>query len=75
MASITIQFPDAQQQRIVDALCLSANYNAATDGTKAAFAKKQVIQMVKDRVAATEREQARLAALAAVPEPATVDVT
>lgn len=64
MAQITLDIPaGAQTTRVLDAICALHGYNAATDGTKAAFAKKVVIRWVKEEV---RRYEVRLAADAAV---------
>lgn len=75
MASISIDYPLAQQSRIVDALCLDGGWTAELGVTKGAFAKAQVAKMVRERVLEIERITARQAAIASVAEPAPVDVT
>ncbi len=75
MATLSISYPDAQQARIVDALCYDGGWSADLGVTRGAFAKQMVAQMVKDRVRAVEEEQARAAALAGVAPPTPVDVT
>jgi hypothetical protein len=75
MASISISYPDDQQDRIVDALCYDGGWSADLGVTRGAFAKRMVAQLVKDRVRTVEEERARVAALAGVTPPAPVDVT
>lgn len=68
MASITINFPDDQQQRIRDALCDYGGYRPKLDdGTdnpvgRAAFAKDVIKGIIRDIVRHQEREKARRAA-------------
>jgi hypothetical protein len=73
MASLTIQFPDAQAARIVDALCFDGGLDTttATQQEKNAFAKAQVAAMLKARVQEIEHNRAR----AAVTPPDPVDAT
>jgi hypothetical protein len=71
MASLTINYPDNQQQRIRDALCAHGDYQETLpDGTanpvsRAAFAREQIISFIRRAVRQHERDQARNAALAA----------
>lgn len=66
MAVITITIPDAYISRGLDAIAATYNYNAATDGTKAAFAKKQVGIWFKSVLADYEVGVAARAAAATV---------
>lgn len=76
MATITLNIPsDAALARIVNALCDDAGWSAASGVTKAAFAKKVVADMVRDRVQAAETAKAQRDAVAAAPVPAPIDVT
>lgn len=50
MAEITITIPNGVVNRVVDAIASEYNYDAAVDGTKNAFAKKQVIEFLKRTV-------------------------
>lgn len=64
MAQMTIQIPDAQVNRVINALC--SGLFAPTVGTAVltpidptpALAKQVVIEYIKERVVAYEREQA-----------------
>lgn len=74
MASITINFPDDQQQRIRDALCDYRGYRAKLDDGsdnpvgRAAFAKDVIKSLIRDVVRHQEREKA-LRAADAVADP------
>ena len=54
MAQIIIDIPNPVVTRVLDAIASEYNYNAGTDGTKAAFAKKQVIEFLKRTVKGSE---------------------
>lgn len=54
MASITINIPDAAVTRVLDAFASAYNWDGT--GTKAAFAKKQVAQYIKEIVTSEERK-------------------
>jgi hypothetical protein len=58
MATITITVPDAVVNRVLDAFAGTYQYNAATDGTKAAFAKKQLGLIAKRTTREWEASQA-----------------
>jgi hypothetical protein len=75
MATITLTYPDDQQQRIVNALCEEGGWTPESGVTRGAFAKRMVVDYVKRVVVAQDRAAARAAALAAVPLPADPDVT
>lgn len=76
MATVQIDIPDAQVQRVLDAFAGKFGWvDQATSGTKAAFAKAQVAMWVKRTVLDYEREQATIAAMQAVQDPTVVDVT
>lgn len=75
MASISIDYPLAQQQRIIDALCLDGAWTAEMGITRAAFTKAQAARIIRERVLEIERVTARQAAMATVVEPAAVDIT
>lgn len=75
MASITISVPDAQVQRVLDAFCATFGYNPATDGTKAAFTKKQMAQYAKEVTLAYEVNLAAVEAQKAYLPPPPVDAT
>jgi hypothetical protein len=50
---------------VLDSFAATYHYNAATDGTKAQFTKRKVIDYVKSVVAGYETQQAADAAAAA----------
>jgi hypothetical protein len=59
MAQIVITFPDAQQNRVVNAICSLYNYRTTIGGeanpeTKAQFAKRMVLLNFKNLVAQGE---------------------
>lgn len=75
MASITISVPDAQVQRVLDAFCNTFGYNPDTDGTKAAFAKKQIALYAREVTLAYEANLAVVEAQKAYIPPSPVDAT
>jgi len=54
MATVSVTIPDAVLGRVLDAIAAAYGYDAAKDGTKAAFAKKQVARFVAETVRAHE---------------------
>ena len=66
MAQITIDIPVGAVSRVLDAIASEYNYNAATDGTKAVFAKKQVVEFLKRTVKEAEGSAAAKAAQSTV---------
>jgi len=56
MAKIDINIPDAVLPRVLDAFAAAYGYNAEKDGTKAEFAKAQVVRFVMEIVRANEVE-------------------
>lgn len=54
MAIIQIDIPAGVTNRILDAIALEYRYNANVDGTKFAFAKKQIIEFLKRTVKESE---------------------
>lgn len=76
MATITINIPDDQMPRVIDGLCKAGGWRSVElDGARGAFAKKMVVDYVRDTVKAVERATAVEAAIAATPQPTAVDVT
>ena len=71
MAQITITIPDGDVNDVYDAIAARHNYDAAKDGTKAAFTKTVLIRLLKDEVRGYEVTQAT--ATAARDASATVD--
>jgi hypothetical protein len=67
MASITINFPDDQQQRIRDALCAYGGWTE-DQGARSEFARQQVRKLIRDVVRHVERTAA-IASAEAIPEP------
>jgi hypothetical protein len=74
VASITITIPDPVLNRVLDAIAAVNGYNAATDGTKAAFAKAHVIKHIKEQVALSETLAARATADATVAASVSTDI-
>ena len=73
MAAITITVASGTATtRVLDAIAAKYGYNAATDGTKADFAKAWIIKTVKAAVREHEANQA--AAAAAITAGADADV-
>jgi len=64
MSSITLSIPDALSTRVVNGFCGLNNYNAATDGTKAEFMRKVLLQKIKRDVLEWEGNEAQRTALA-----------
>lgn len=67
MATMTINIPDAQLSKVVDGMCINYNYEPLINGlpnpeTKAVFARRMLIELLKRAVAAGEAKTARLAA-------------
>lgn len=54
MAQITIDIPAGVTNRVLDAFASEYRYNVDTDGTKASFAKKQIIEFIKRTVRDSE---------------------
>jgi hypothetical protein len=66
MAKITIDIPDNQVGRVVNAFCAAYGYDPDTDGPRNAFAKAALIRHIKRTVANVERATAEQAARDAV---------
>jgi hypothetical protein len=60
--------------RVVDSFAATYHYNAATDGTKAQFTKRKVIDYVRGIVSNYETQQAADAAAAAQTATTTTDL-
>lgn len=73
MATITITIPDDKTARVVNALCAAGDYNPDTDGPKAAFAKQQVIQWVRNMVLSVEAAQHERDLRLSMPTPVAID--
>jgi hypothetical protein len=74
MASITLNIPDAQAQRVLDAVADRFGWTPDLGVTKAAFTKQQVAEWLKRLVVEYERRVAMDAAIAMVQPPAPPDV-
>lgn len=73
MANISITIPDAVVPRVLDAF--DGSYPGRPQGvTQAAWAKRQVINYVRDVTVSYERQQAAIAAAAAAEAAANQDV-
>lgn len=70
MATISITVPDAQVQRVVDALCATGHWTSDLGITKNAFAKAEAERLIKERVLRYEATQAQMS----VPEPPPLDM-
>jgi hypothetical protein len=79
MATITLTIPDAQVQRVIDALATSGNYAAYVAGggalTQAQFARQQIVLWLKTVVKDTERWQAAKTASEQADAAASPDIT
>ena len=62
MASIQIDIPDAQANRVLDAFATRYGWTDQLGVTKAEFAKAQVAKMIRETVKQEEVRQAQLAA-------------
>jgi len=58
MASMTITIPDGTLSRVLDGMANQFHYDALADGTKAAFAKQQVITFIINTVRNAEVQSA-----------------
>jgi len=58
MASMTITIPDGILSRVLDGIANQFHYDALADGTKAAFAKQQVIAFILNTVRNAEVQAA-----------------
>lgn len=66
MAAITINIPDAQLQRVIDAFCAEYGWSSVEiDGPRGAFAKKQLLLLIKRKVRSYEEALAVETAVAA----------
>lgn len=74
MASITLTIPDAVLPRVLDAMAATRNYNPATDGTKAQFAKAQLVAWLKSVVVDYEGNAAANTAATSARNTATTDI-
>jgi len=62
MATLTITIPDAVAPRVLDAFANNFNYDPVKDGTKAAFFKAKVVQLIRGVVVSYEAQVASSAA-------------
>lgn len=74
MASITITIPDAVLNRVLDAIAATRSYNPGTDGTKAQFAKAQLVAWIKGIVVDYEGNNAANTANASARTTAQTDI-
>lgn len=63
MAQITVNVPDAVAPRVANAVATKFRYDAAVDGTKLAFAQKQIGIWLKSIVFEVEAQQAKVSAV------------
>ena len=75
MAEFRVFIPDAEVDRVVDALCAVGGYDGPNDvKTKREYARQVVIRYIRATVAQVERSQAVADAIAAVTiEPVPID--
>ena len=67
MAVVSINIPDAELPRVVDAFARAYGWRSVAEhGSKAAFAKQALIGHIRSTVRGVERADAEAAALAAV---------
>lgn len=57
MPQVVLDIPAAVANRVMDAIAARHGYNALTDGTKAAFCKKFIIELVMQEVRTYERDR------------------
>ena len=62
MAQIILDIPAGVTTRVLDAIATNNGYNAGRDGTKAQFAKAQLVKWMKAQVAQCEGKAAAVAA-------------
>lgn len=72
---ITLTIPDADLQRVLDAVAGSFGYNPATDGTKGQFTKKYVINFLKRTTKGYEANLAANSAAQTVQQQPDIDIT
>lgn len=80
MATITLNIPDAQLNRVVNGLATLYGYQATVNGepnpqTKAQFAKAQILRFVKESVKAVEANADAEAARTAAVTKAETEIT
>lgn len=75
MASISLDYPDAQQARILNAMAAAGGWTPELGIAKGPFVKRMIADYVKRTVVHQERLEAQQAALAAVTPPTDPDVT
>jgi len=72
---IIFTIPDAEVQRVIDAVAGSFGYNPATDGTKGQFTKQHVVKFLKQTTKNYEANQAANVAARAIQSQPDVDIT
>lgn len=76
MANVTITIPDAQVDRVRDAVAARNGYNQAIHGTKNQFYKNWLIQKTKDEVKDYEGNSAAASARsAAIADVESINIT
>ncbi len=63
MATVSVNIPDGVLPRVLDAFTAAYSYDADKDGTKAAFAQKQVANFIMETVRSNEATKAANKAL------------
>jgi hypothetical protein len=74
MATITLTIPDSIVADFRDAICERYGYNPETDGTKAAFAKLQIIKWCRREYAEHKANTAAAVASATASSTANADL-
>ncbi len=72
---IIFTVPDAEVQRVLDAVAGSYGYNPAKDGTKGQFTKKYIVNFLKRTVKGYESSLAAKAAAGSVNAGPDVNIT
>lgn len=75
MAQITIDIPNQQAQRVLDALCADGGYNPESGQTQQQFAKQYIAQLIKGRVRTYENLKAQEDAIKNIVLPPDPDIT
>lgn len=75
MASLSIDYPLAQQDRILNGMAAAGGWSPELGIAKGPFVKKMIADYIKRTVVHQERMEAQAAALAATPTPVDPDIT
>lgn len=76
MATISINIPDEHMPRVINALCKVGGWRSVElDGAKGAYAKKMVVDYVRETVKGVEQQTAIEVAMATVEDVTAINVT